>query len=245
MRPGAGLYSRKVVFKHTLRYRPDQYNQTPECAWQSSQPPDTGICRAFPPCGAVLARCSAQRLIPMIHEPHTMEEFIESLENVAITPPDDAAARLFVVSDIHSDYEANMAWCRSLADSGRFRRDTLIVAGDVSHSLEIVRETLAVLVAAFDRVWFVPGNHDLWVWTTSIGARGKNAVPGGEDSLTKLRQTMELCAELGVHTAPGYAPALGLIIVPLTRTRTLTLTLTLTLNSRPTPNPNPNPSPQP
>ena len=151
----------------------------------------------------------------MIHEPHTMEEFIESLENVAITPPDDAAARLFVVSDIHSDYEANMAWCRSLADGGRFRRDTLIVAGDVSHSLEIVRETLAVLVAAFDRVWFVPGNHDLWVWTTSIGARGKNAVPGGEDSLTKLRQTMELCAELGVHTAPGYAPALGLIIVPL------------------------------
>ena len=151
----------------------------------------------------------------MIHEPHTMEEFIESLENVAITPPDDAAARLFVVSDIHSDYEANMAWCRSLADGGRFRRDTLIVAGDVSHSLEIVRETLAVLAAAFDRVWFVPGNHDLWVWTTSIGARGKNAVPGGEDSLTKLRQTMELCAELGVHTAPGYAPALGLIIVPL------------------------------
>ena len=101
----------------------------------------------------------------MIDEPHSMEEFIESLEDVAITPPDEAAARLFVVSDIHSDYEANMAWCRSLADGGRFRRDTLIVAGDVSHSLEIVRETLALLVAAFDRVWFVPGNHDLWVWT--------------------------------------------------------------------------------
>ena len=156
----------------------------------------------------------------MIDKPHSMEEFIESLEDVAITPPEEAAARLFVVSDIHSDYEANMAWCRSLADGGRFRRDTLIVAGDVSHSLEVVRETLALLVAAFDRVWFVPGNHDLWVWTTSIGARGTNAVPGGEDSLAKLQQTMALCAELGVHTAPGYAPALGLIIVPLTRTLT-------------------------
>jgi hypothetical protein len=149
----------------------------------------------------------------MIDAPVSMEDFLESLENV-ITPS-EAAARLFVVSDIHSDYEANMEWCRSLADGGRFLCDTLIVAGDVSHSLDVVRETLQILVAAFDRVWFVPGNHDLWVWTTSIGARGTNVVPGGEDSLSKLRQTMELCAELGVHTAPGYSPAVGVIIVPL------------------------------
>ena len=77
-----------------------------------------------------------------------------------------------------------MEWCRSLGDGDRFVRDTLIVAGDVSHSIDVVRETLQVLVAAFGSVWFVPGNHDLWVWTTSIGARGTNVVPGGEGSLS-------------------------------------------------------------
>ena len=150
----------------------------------------------------------------MIAAAVSMEEFLESLENDVATTSSETAARLFVVSDIHSDYEANMEWCRALADGGRFLRDTLIVAGDVSHSLDVIRETLQVLVAAFDSVWFVPGNHDLWVWTTSIGAR-TNVVPGGEDSLSKLRQTMELCAELGVYTAPGYSPAVGVIIVPL------------------------------
>ena len=48
MRPGAGLYSRKIVFKHTLRYRPDKFNQTPECAWQSSQPLPAKIVPRFP-----------------------------------------------------------------------------------------------------------------------------------------------------------------------------------------------------
>ena len=44
-----------------------------------------------------------------------MEDFLESLENdVAIVTPPEAVARLFVVSDIHSDYEAQCRLCKVL-----------------------------------------------------------------------------------------------------------------------------------
>ena len=39
--------------------------------------------------------------------------------------------RVLAVSDIHVDYEENLAWVRSLS-SGVYRRDVLLVAGDVS-----------------------------------------------------------------------------------------------------------------
>ena len=52
----------------------------------------------------------------MIAEAVSMEDFLESLENdVAIVTPPEAAARLFVVSDIHSDYEAQCRLCKVLA----------------------------------------------------------------------------------------------------------------------------------
>ena len=51
----------------------------------------------------------------MIAEAVSMEDFLESLENdVAIVTPPEAAARLFVVSDIHSDYEAQCRLCKVL-----------------------------------------------------------------------------------------------------------------------------------
>ena len=40
--------------------------------------------------------------------------------------------------------------------------DALIVAGDVSDDLAVLRATLEELVARFAHVLFVPGNHDLW-----------------------------------------------------------------------------------
>ena len=54
----------------------------------------------------------------------------------------------------------------------------LLVAGDVSDRLGIFETTMEQLADAFGLVFFVPGNHDLWV---------RRDGSEGSDSLSKLR----------------------------------------------------------
>ena len=42
------------------------------------------------------------------------------------------SARIFCVSDLHTDHEANLEWCRALRATGSFVEDVLIIAGDVT-----------------------------------------------------------------------------------------------------------------
>jgi len=70
--------------------------------------------------------------------------------------------RVYALSDIHVDYEANAKWIRDLSCSD-YRNDLLILAGDVSHKLSELAACLHTLVSRFAKVLFVPGNHDLWV----------------------------------------------------------------------------------
>ena len=70
--------------------------------------------------------------------------------------------RIFALSDIHADYEPNMAWVHQLS-RGEYVDDLLILAGDVSHKRELLDECLTALAQRFRQVLFVPGNHDLWV----------------------------------------------------------------------------------
>ncbi|MET0333531.1 MAG: metallophosphoesterase [Rhizobacter sp.] len=70
--------------------------------------------------------------------------------------------RVFAVSDLHVDYEPNALWVQqlSLAD---YQNDVLIVAGDLSDHPDRLQTCLEALARRFKRVFFVPGNHDLWV----------------------------------------------------------------------------------
>jgi hypothetical protein len=97
--------------------------------------------------------------------------------------------RLFATSDLHTDYKDNFRWLAEISDSD-YRDDALIVAGDISDRLEIIRETLELLRSKFRHLLFTPGNHELWV-------RGAEY-----DSLQKLRRVLTLCARLGVSTSP-------------------------------------------
>jgi predicted phosphodiesterase len=72
------------------------------------------------------------------------------------------AMRVFALSDIHVDYEVNARWVAGLS-TAEYRDDVLILAGDVSDSLKLLRWTLTALAARFRKVLYVPGNHDLWV----------------------------------------------------------------------------------
>eukprot|EP00668_Euglena_longa_P004897 GGOE01005738.1.p1 GENE.GGOE01005738.1~~GGOE01005738.1.p1 ORF type:complete len:292 (+),score=69.52 GGOE01005738.1:120-995(+) len=118
--------------------------------------------------------------------------------------------RVFCVSDIHTDIPANLEWVHSICTSS-YQRDVLICAGDISDNLAVVEETLGLLKKRFKEVFFVPGNHELWVL-----ARDKEC--GIKDSLQKLEAILQLCQRQGVHTAPQCIEAPGdeaMWIVPM------------------------------
>jgi predicted phosphodiesterase len=70
--------------------------------------------------------------------------------------------RIFALSDVHVDYDANAQWISGLS-SVDYVDDVLILAGDVSDSLAQLDRTLETLARRFRQVLFVPGNHDVWV----------------------------------------------------------------------------------
>ena len=95
--------------------------------------------------------------------------------------------RIFATSDLHADFAANGEWLAGLSRAD-FADDVLVVAGDIAHRLQTVEIALSGLVERFAAVFFVPGNHELWV-------RGESG-----DSLEKFERVLALCRALGVHT---------------------------------------------
>jgi len=88
--------------------------------------------------------------------------------------------------------------------------NVLVLPGDVSDDPGRLRAALEMFTARFDLVCFTPGNHDLWVV--------KQGSP--PDSLSKLREVLQLCHELGVRTRPvrlqlAGALARDVVLVPL------------------------------
>ncbi len=98
--------------------------------------------------------------------------------------------RLFAVSDLHVDYEANAAWIEALSRQD-YRDDVLIVAGDLSHQQARLLGALSALAERFHAVLFVPGNHDLWVHSRETVS-----------SLERHDQLAKAVEQLGVHTTP-------------------------------------------
>jgi len=74
-----------------------------------------------------------------------------------------AAMKVFAVSDIHTDYPENLEWVKSLTKE-EFGGDALIVAGDVSDDEKTFIETFRHLSRTFRHVFFVAGNHELYLW---------------------------------------------------------------------------------
>lgn len=107
--------------------------------------------------------------------------------------------RVWAVSDVHTDAKENLEFILRM-DSQAYAKDALIVAGDISDDLGVVRRTLRSLRSKFARVFFVPGNHDLWVTR-------QQSNDGCADSMQKLAALEKICAEEGVDTRPRRLPA--------------------------------------
>jgi len=111
--------------------------------------------------------------------------------------------RIWAISDLHTDDPKNKEWLEHI-DTKDTANDVIIVAGDISHKWEIIRATLTFFKEHYGRVFYVPGNHELW---------------GGaeEDSMQKLEKLLKLCAELHVETAPAEVATSSrrVLVVPL------------------------------
>ncbi|KAI3982790.1 hypothetical protein MKX01_010273 [Papaver californicum] len=111
------------------------------------------------------------------------------------------ALRVFVLSDLHTDYSENMSLVDSLSTK-RYRKDVLLVAGDVAETYNNFVSTMSVLKDRFKHVFFVPGNPDLW-----RRSKGEKHL----DSLEKLNRLLDGCKGLGVETSPMIVDGLGII----------------------------------
>lgn len=108
--------------------------------------------------------------------------------------------RLMAISDVHTDFTENRVLLEHLSDV-LYQDDVLIVAGDISDRGALIAATLSLLRAKFRAVFYVPGNHELWVRKEP------------HTSLDKFLAIQQLCNTLGIHTQPAKVE--GVWIVPL------------------------------
>ena len=69
-------------------------------------------------------------------------------------------ARIYAVSDLHVDVQQNLHWLASWSSSA-FKNDMLIVAGDVTDNMSLLKSTLRSLTERFAQVFYVPGKREI------------------------------------------------------------------------------------
>jgi predicted phosphodiesterase len=98
--------------------------------------------------------------------------------------------RIFAMSDFHIEKQINKLWVDMLS-STYFTKDAIIVAGDISDNLSKLKKTLISIRSKFAEIFFIPGNHELWIRKNQFG-----------DSIEKFHKILEICKTIDVKTAP-------------------------------------------
>jgi 3',5'-cyclic AMP phosphodiesterase CpdA len=107
----------------------------------------------------------------------------------------DEPGRLFAASDLHVSHPENRAFIEAVRPTTP--HDWLIVAGDVAESPTDVAWALALLADRFEKVLWVPGNHELW------------SRPDDPEHLRgeqRYQRLVSMCRELGVLTPEDPYP---------------------------------------
>lgn len=65
--------------------------------------------------------------------------------------------RIFAISDVHTDYTQNLEWIKALSNSN-YKNDVIIVAGDISQQINLIKSTLTMLKSKFKYVFYCTGN---------------------------------------------------------------------------------------
>lgn len=109
--------------------------------------------------------------------------------------------RIYTVSDLHIDHSENYQWLRDLS-AYDFTEDLLILAGDLTDKRSLLETAFKILAKRFHGVFFVPGNHDLWV----LRQNSKN-------SLNSFHEILEIINDYGIINEPRKYGSI--CIVPL------------------------------
>lgn len=96
---------------------------------------------------------------------------------------------MFAISDVHVDYPENLQWILQLSQHD-YQDDILILAGDVSDSMDLLAQVFESLKGKFKALLFVPGNHELWVTNQEYDC-----------SLDKFEAIKLLAESYAVHTS--------------------------------------------
>jgi 3',5'-cyclic AMP phosphodiesterase CpdA len=114
--------------------------------------------------------------------------------------------KLLAISDLHLGHESNR---RALHELAPHPADWIIVAGDVGEKPGHLEIALELLTARFARIFWVPGNHDLWCPVDADRTRGQ----------ARYDELVALCRTFGAVTPedpyeewPGEP---GTFIVPM------------------------------
>lgn len=114
--------------------------------------------------------------------------------------------KLWAISDLHIGVPANRKALEQLSD---FREDWLILGGDICERMQDLEWVFAFCSKKFARVFWVPGNHELWLITEAERQ---------STSVLKYASQLEMAKKYGIFTPaePWVTfPETGHIIVPL------------------------------
>jgi 3',5'-cyclic AMP phosphodiesterase CpdA len=101
----------------------------------------------------------------------------------------EGVSNLVAVSDLHVSYQENRGVVEQLR--AETPQDWLLVAGDVGERLDDIEWVLSTLNERFERVVWVPGNHELWTMPDDpVQLRGA----------ARYDALVELCRKLDVLT---------------------------------------------
>ena len=109
--------------------------------------------------------------------------------------------KVYAISDLHVDFPENLDWLAQLSRE-QYTEDLLILAGDVTDDLELLKRVFGMLLERFQTVCFVPGNHELWVRGAAYDC-----------SIEKFHAVLAACEACGVET--GCFRTEHLSVVPL------------------------------
>jgi len=96
--------------------------------------------------------------------------------------------KLFAIADLHLSRPDNR---QALLDLPAHSEDWLIVVGDVCENTTLFKKAMALLTQKFAKLFWTPGNHDLWTMPT------ENEAPRG---LFRYNELVAICRQYGIHT---------------------------------------------
>ncbi|MBE2225682.1 MAG: metallophosphoesterase, partial [Anaerolineae bacterium] len=96
--------------------------------------------------------------------------------------------KLFAIADLHLARPENR---QALIDLPPHPEDWLIVVGDVCENIDLFEKAMALLTKKFAKLFWTPGNHDLWTISQQ---------PEAARGLFRYNELVAICRRYGIHT---------------------------------------------